>query len=219
MVLALTLGSLGCSSHVKRGCTLYAEGRYVEAAEVFEHTESQLGEASPRERAEYGTYRGLTLLVLGDLRNAHRWLAYAYQLEQLYPGSLRARQRALLDRGWYELGVRIGSATTRASCASHRHRCQPAAADPAATGAAARSGQALAGQSLNRSDGKGTVGHGVRARRVRGARGGRARAGAAHPSRSRGNLLRRTAQWTRIGYGLRRRLRALSTRSALPGGT
>jgi hypothetical protein len=109
VVLALTLGSLGCSSHVKRGCTLYTEGRYVEAAEVFEHTESQLGEASPRERAEYGTYRGLTLLMLGDLRNAHRWLAYAFQLEQLYPGSLRARQRALLDRGWYELGVRIGS--------------------------------------------------------------------------------------------------------------
>jgi tetratricopeptide (TPR) repeat protein len=109
VVVALTLGSLGCSSHVKHGCALYAEGRYVEAAEVFEHTEAQLGHSSPRERAEYGTYRGLTLLELGDVRNAHRWLAYAYQLEQLYPGSLRARQRALLDRGWYDLGLRIRS--------------------------------------------------------------------------------------------------------------
>jgi tetratricopeptide (TPR) repeat protein len=111
MVVGLALGAAGCSSHVKRGGALYAEGRYVEAAEVFEHTESQLGLATPREKAEYGTYRGLTLLVLGDLRNAHRWLGYAYQLEQLYPGSLRSRQRAELDRGWYELGVRFRSQT------------------------------------------------------------------------------------------------------------
>jgi tetratricopeptide (TPR) repeat protein len=105
VVVALILGS--CSSYVKRGCALYAEGRYVEAAEVFEHTEAQLAGSSPREKAEYGTYRGLTLLVLGDLPNAHRWLAYAYQLEQYQPGSLRARQRALLDQGWYELGSRM----------------------------------------------------------------------------------------------------------------
>jgi hypothetical protein len=111
VVFGLALGGAGCSSYVKRGGVLYAEGRYVEAAEVFEHTESQLGPASPREKAEYGTYRGLTLLVLGDLRNAHRWLAYAYQLEQLYPGSLRSRQRAELDRGWYDLGMRIRSQT------------------------------------------------------------------------------------------------------------
>ena len=109
MVVGLALGAAGCSSHVKRGGALYAEGRYVEAAEVFEHTESQLGGATSREKAEYSTYRGLTLLVLGDLRNAHRWLAYAYQLEQRYPGSLRTRQRALLDRGWHELGLRIRS--------------------------------------------------------------------------------------------------------------
>jgi tetratricopeptide (TPR) repeat protein len=111
VVLGLALSGVGCSSHLKRGGALYAEGRYVEAAEVFEHTESQLGEATARERAEYGTYRGLTLLVLGDLRNAHRWLAYAYQLEQLYPGSLRSRERAHLDRGWYDLGARIRSQT------------------------------------------------------------------------------------------------------------
>jgi hypothetical protein len=109
VVLSLVLGAAGCSSYVKRGGALYAEGRYVEAAEVFEHTESQLGRASTREKAEYGTYRGLTLLVLGDLPNAHRWLGYAYQLEQRYPGSLRSRQRFELDRGWYELGVRIRS--------------------------------------------------------------------------------------------------------------
>ncbi len=114
MVLGLALIGGGCSSYVKRGGALYAEGRYVEAAEVFEHTEAQLGQASVREKAEYGTYRGLTLLVLGDLRNAHRWLGYAYQLERLYPGSLRSRERSALDRGWYELGARIRSQTPAA---------------------------------------------------------------------------------------------------------
>ena len=103
VVMVLWLGA--CSSHVRHGSALYAEGRYVEAAEVFEHTEPRLTRASSREKAEYGTYRGLTLLVLGDIRNAHRWLAYAYEVERFFPGSLRPRQRAALDRGWLELGA------------------------------------------------------------------------------------------------------------------
>jgi hypothetical protein len=49
----------------------------------------------------------MTLLVLGDLHNAQRWLAYAYEVERHAPGSLRADRRALLDRGWFELGQRL----------------------------------------------------------------------------------------------------------------
>ena len=96
-----------CNGYVKRGSALYADGQYIEAAEVFERTEHRLTESPPRERAEYGLYRGMTLLVLGDLRNAHRWLAYAYEIERAFPGSLRADRRALLDRGWFELGQRL----------------------------------------------------------------------------------------------------------------
>jgi hypothetical protein len=105
----LLLGCLlsACGGHVRRGATLYADGRYIEAAEVFELTESRLREASTRERAEYGLYRGMTMLVLGDLRNAHRWLTYAYSIERYEPGSLSGDRRALLDRGWYELGQRL----------------------------------------------------------------------------------------------------------------
>lgn len=102
---ALVLGA--CSGYVKRGSSLYADGQYIEAAEVFERTEQRLPESSPREQAEYGLYRGMTLLVLGDLRNAHRWLAYAYEVERAFPGSLRSDRRALLDRGWFELGQRL----------------------------------------------------------------------------------------------------------------
>ena len=105
LTVVLVVAVTGCSSnYVKRGSALYADGRYVEAAEVFEHTEHRLNDATPREAAEYGLYRGLTLLVLGDLPNAHRWLTYAYQVEEAHPGSLRSNRRALLDSGWYELG-------------------------------------------------------------------------------------------------------------------
>ncbi len=100
----------GCTSYVKRGTALYSDGRYVEAAEVFERTEYRLQGASPRERADYGLYRGMTLLVLGDLHNAQRWLGYAYEVEQAHPGCLRSDKRALLERGWYQVGQRLRAA-------------------------------------------------------------------------------------------------------------
>jgi len=103
----LVCSILGCSSYVKRGSALYAEGRYIEAAEVFERTEGRLPESTPREKAEYALYRGTTLLVLGDLRNSHRWLTYAYDIERAVPGSLHQDKRALLDRSWYELGQKL----------------------------------------------------------------------------------------------------------------
>jgi tetratricopeptide (TPR) repeat protein len=105
VIAAAALGA--CEGYVKRGSALYSDGRYIEAAEVFERTEYRLRESSPKERAEYAVYRGMTLLVLGDFRTAQRWLAYAYEVERHTPGSLRADRRALLDRGWFELGQRL----------------------------------------------------------------------------------------------------------------
>jgi hypothetical protein len=111
--LAFSLASVvslgACSSSVRRGGALYADGRYVEAAEVFEKTEHELPSCSARQKAEYGMYRGLTLLVLGDLAASHRWLAYAYQVERVHPGVLHPRERDALDRGWLELGRRAGA--------------------------------------------------------------------------------------------------------------
>jgi hypothetical protein len=108
-VTLLVVGAASCAGYVKRGGELYADGRYVEAAEVFERTEGRLAESSERQRAEYGLYRGLTMLVLGDMSTAHRWLAYAYEVERAAPGALRPNKRALLDRGWFELGQRLRS--------------------------------------------------------------------------------------------------------------
>jgi tetratricopeptide (TPR) repeat protein len=95
---------------VTRGSTLYAEGRYVDAASVFESAERQLASDSPSEQATYGLYRGMTLLALGDWRGAERWLTSARRLtmedaEVLGPGEqkllgdgehlvARARERA-----------------------------------------------------------------------------------------------------------------------------
>jgi hypothetical protein len=106
---ALAVSMAACTGYVKRGASLYGDGRYIEAAEVFERTEDRLRNASSRERAEYGLYRGLTLLVLGDLRTSERWMTYAYRVEQRRPGSLRADRKALLDRGWYQLGQRLAN--------------------------------------------------------------------------------------------------------------
>lgn len=93
------LGSLlfACTFYVHRGSDLYYQGRYIEAAQVLEQTESRLVEADPVEHAEYGLYRGATLLRLGDLDGALRWLDYARLWDSRHPGALDAQQRELLD--------------------------------------------------------------------------------------------------------------------------
>lgn len=107
VALALGLPAAGCASSVQRGSALYEDGRYVEAAEVFERNEHRVGTATPRERASYGLYRGLTLLVLGDYGGANQWLSFAYEVDRAHPGALRHDRRALLDRAWADLGERV----------------------------------------------------------------------------------------------------------------
>ena len=102
-IAAAALCLLACSTSVRRGATLYADGRYIEAAEVFERNEHQLRALSPQEQAEYGIYRGMTLLALGDVASAQRWMAYAYDVERANPGTLSAEGRGQLDRAWTTL--------------------------------------------------------------------------------------------------------------------
>lgn len=102
-VLATALAATACGTRATRGPELYHEGRYIEAAEVFERTEYRLRRASPPQRVEYSLYRGMTFLALGDLRNAHRWLSIAHQAADTHPGVLSGSQLALLQSGWSEL--------------------------------------------------------------------------------------------------------------------
>jgi len=99
----LALSLFGCTFYVSRGSDLYSQGRYIEAAQVLEQTESRLTDAEPDEHAEYGLYRGATLLRLGDLDGALHWLEYAQSWEQRHPGSLRADERELLEERFIAL--------------------------------------------------------------------------------------------------------------------
>jgi len=108
LLVALAFGLSACArDSIQRGTNLYADGQYIEAAEVFERTEHRLPEMSAEEQARYGLYRGLTLLVLGDLRGAHHWFSYAGNIERQRPGSLGQQRALLLERGALELGNRI----------------------------------------------------------------------------------------------------------------
>jgi tetratricopeptide (TPR) repeat protein len=103
-VSALGFALVACGGfYAQRGTDLYAGGRYVEAAEVFEHAESRLATASPDQQAEYGLYRGATLLALKDYDHARRWLSYAYKVEQAHPGSLATEHRDFLYKTWAAL--------------------------------------------------------------------------------------------------------------------
>ena len=108
VAVGVALSLSGCARDpVQRGTNLYADGYFIEAAEVFERTEDRLPDMSTEDQARYGLYRGLTLLVLGDLRGAHHWFSYAGNLENQHPGALGQQRLALLERGSYELGNRI----------------------------------------------------------------------------------------------------------------
>ena len=113
-LFAFALAS-ACSPYVRRGEVLYHEGRYVEAAEVFELTEQNLPESTPMVRAEYCLYRGLTFLRLDDLASAQVWLNHASRLDQKDPEMLSTVQRALLARGRSELDQRLQSAPSVAA--------------------------------------------------------------------------------------------------------
>jgi hypothetical protein len=89
-----------CASNNDRGRALFAEARFIEAAEVFEHSETQLRELSPTEQTRYGLYRGMTLLRLGDLDGAAKWLHYARTTEAKLTQGLGNRERTALKQAW-----------------------------------------------------------------------------------------------------------------------
>jgi len=92
-----------CAGQTQYPRNLYQQRHYVEAEDVFDRMEGDLAQLSVAERAEYGVYRGMTLLALGDLARAERWFSYATTLERAAPGALIADQKTLLQEGWQQL--------------------------------------------------------------------------------------------------------------------
>jgi hypothetical protein len=95
-LLALALSGCG-GGYVSRGASLYGDGHYVEAEEIFERSEARLADSSTSDRARFGLYRGATFLKLGDAVHAARWLGYARSVVTSDPGALGASETALLE--------------------------------------------------------------------------------------------------------------------------
>jgi hypothetical protein len=100
---------------VNRGADLYAGGRYIEAAEVFERTERRLPGATSPDRARYGLYRGATLLALGDARHAQNWLSFSAQIVQVDRASLSEEERLMLERALQLVNERRAAKTMLAT--------------------------------------------------------------------------------------------------------
>jgi len=97
--------SAGCTHYVGRGSDLYYQGRYIEAAHVLEKSEPRLEGGSFEEQAEYGLYRGATLLRLGDLDGAGRWLEFSRLRLGESPGALTPAELELLQESLIALRV------------------------------------------------------------------------------------------------------------------
>jgi hypothetical protein len=95
-LLAVALSACG-GGYVSRGASLYGDGHYVEAEEIFERTEARLADSSSSDRARFGLYRGAALLKLGDAVHAARWLGYARSVVTSDPDALGASETALLE--------------------------------------------------------------------------------------------------------------------------
>lgn len=101
LALCLCLGLFGCGGgNIGRAKTAYRQGRYLEAAERLQAEEPAVIELSEKNQAEYGLYRGLSLMMLGDAQGAQEWLAFTYNVERRRPGTLPPDQRALLEQSW-----------------------------------------------------------------------------------------------------------------------
>lgn len=131
LALAALLASLaGCSPFLGVAERDFGQGRYLQASEVLGAHEHDVPGLSPRQQAEYGLMRGLSLLVLGDAAGAARWLGHARRIEADSPGALEPQQRAALYRGLEELARRSNDGRWAASA-------------PASAVAAPRRGAAL----------------------------------------------------------------------------
>ncbi len=107
-LLALLLLS-GCYVQLNRARVAYSDGRYLEVAETLAAQEHTVSSLPVRRQAEYGMYRGLSLLQLGDPEGAHRWLAFSYDVIRRAPESLSHHQLRALNHGWKQL-ERLGVA-------------------------------------------------------------------------------------------------------------
>jgi hypothetical protein len=100
VLAAATLACCGLAacavSTVNRGADFYRQGHYIDADQLFEHSEPDLIGLAPAERARYALYRGATYLALGDHTQARRWLGYGAELASTPAARLSSAEQQLL---------------------------------------------------------------------------------------------------------------------------
>jgi hypothetical protein len=114
--LAMVLAGCG-GGYVGQAKRAYSQGRYLEVAEGLGEHEDEVEDLSPRRKAEYGLYRGLSLMMLRDYRGAEQWLSFARAVEKQSPDALRPEQREELDRHYVNV-MRVLNATQATEPAS-----------------------------------------------------------------------------------------------------
>jgi hypothetical protein len=112
---------LGCGSYLGSAQRAYQEGRYLEAAENLGNHEAEVGRLEPAKQANYGLYRGLSLMKLGDHDAASQWLDFAADVEKKRPGSLQPAQRRELEdaRGSLAKSVEVEQTTSAMALPAH----------------------------------------------------------------------------------------------------
>jgi len=93
----------GCVTYLGRAKRAYAQGMYLEVAEDLGRHEEDAPYLAPKEQVDYGIYRGLALVQLGDTANAHRWFSFAESVEKEIPGTTTPEQRLVLTRALADL--------------------------------------------------------------------------------------------------------------------
>lgn len=108
--ISLSIALAGCGGGYVGGAKrAYSQGRYLEAAEELGEHEDEVHGLSPRRKAEYGLYRGLSLMMLRDYQGAEQWMSFALTVDKQSPGALRPEQREELHRHYMRVMRVIGA--------------------------------------------------------------------------------------------------------------
>lgn len=88
---------VACGSGLSDAKSAFHKGRIAEAKAQLVRMEEESHMWSPRRRAEYALYRGLSHHSLGDRNAAGVWLAEAKAIEDTHPKSLVDEDRVRLQ--------------------------------------------------------------------------------------------------------------------------
>jgi hypothetical protein len=103
IVLATLLVCEACTGSFGAGVRDFDHGRYPEALDELRVVECDAQAWSPRDRARYALYRGLTHLALGARPAAVRWLSEAKRAMENDPLLLSSEDAGRLASAWSHL--------------------------------------------------------------------------------------------------------------------